>query len=517
MAKVKSIGKVRKYSPSKHPRGAKGRFVETPDAPKATTGRRSGAAKDKQVDPTSQPKGLRFRRKSRKPLTQTEVIKQSRTLKDIKRSAEVYRARLEFYQGLNQEQRRRLQEVLRLRKEKPKSTEIAKVSSETPSRPKKTNKPQVIQEPSDNTRTHFTTKTDKAVLKKFARDGELSQLTPQELKLIASLRSPTPRKPGDPTDIHIGDSGKINIWQGEKAKYGQPDPTFKVRTDKNHQYVVNKDGVDLVLNRHPKVITYKGETVQGVPSLHPKLAEMSDKALMRALIDTKGFVESSEAPPAPQWKQLYHGSVPKQYVAERGYGGMEIHHIDQWAKRRFDEITNDHDNGLITLDEAKDQMRSLLRPNPKEKSGYEIDIKDQDHRKFVVLAAGTHNFTSPLYFQNHPIGLHPDTGLPVQFGIPKEGAGGRNEFNTWRDGFWREVYKKETFSLLGELNRRVAKGKLSRDDARTLLKEAHEKATKDLNGMLDYKNKIAARNEEIRAAKEAAGLTKKKATTTLAS
>jgi hypothetical protein len=438
------------------------------------------------------------------------------TLKATKKAAEVYQARLEFIQSLNLEQRRRFQQVLEKKKSKPTPSPqpepvaipTATKSPKTPKAPKSTtNQPISPNQP----REPFTKKTDKKIIKKYAREGDLSLLTPKELDLISSIRAPVPRVPGDDEDIKIADTGKITIWDGRKSsKYSKFDPSFKVRTNKSHKYqVTSEDGTDLVLNRHPKVLTYKGEKVDGVPSLHPKLAEMSDKALIRALVDTKGFVEASEAPPAPQWKPLYHGSIPKQYVADRGYGGMEIHHIDQWAKTRFDKVTGDYNNGLITLDEAKDQMRSLLRPNPKEKSGYEIDIKDQDDRKFVVLAAGTHNFTSPLYFQNHPMGLHPDTGSFVQFGIPKNGSGGRGEFNKWRDGFWREVYRKESYALLGELNRRVSKGKLSRDDARKILSEAHQQATKDLNGVLSYRKQIETRNAEIKTAKEAAGLTKR--------
>ncbi|MBN4004800.1 hypothetical protein [Nostoc sp. LPT] len=116
MVKIIRSGRVATFNPNKHPRGTHGRFTETPDIVKATTGRRS-SNRGQQVDPRVQAKDLKFTRKSRKPLTQTEILKQSRVLRSTKDAARIYQARLEFLQGLNLEQRRRLHEVLQARKE----------------------------------------------------------------------------------------------------------------------------------------------------------------------------------------------------------------------------------------------------------------------------------------------------------------------------------------------------------------------------------------------------------------
>ncbi|MEH2416658.1 hypothetical protein [Nostoc sp.] len=136
MAKVIRGGKIHTWNPHKHPRGNKGRFAETPDAP-STTGRRSSGTRGKSV---TREKGLTFERGAkRSPLTRAEVIKQSMVLKAAKNAAEVYQARLELYQRLNHDQRRRLQEVLKAKKEakevgKPlneRSQEVTTASGET--------------------------------------------------------------------------------------------------------------------------------------------------------------------------------------------------------------------------------------------------------------------------------------------------------------------------------------------------------------------------------------------------
>ncbi|MBN4000700.1 hypothetical protein [Nostoc sp. LPT] len=166
MAKILRGGRVTNFNPNKHPRGSHGRFTETSDEPKVTredVRRQSRVLKSSKKaaevhqerlkvhqDLTDQQrKRLEFYRglnpeqrkrflevlkaknaqseatvtleahpkESKKSLTQTEVLKQSRVLRSTKDAARIYQARLEFLQGLNLEQRRRLHEVLQARKE----------------------------------------------------------------------------------------------------------------------------------------------------------------------------------------------------------------------------------------------------------------------------------------------------------------------------------------------------------------------------------------------------------------
>ncbi|MBO1046855.1 MAG: hypothetical protein HEQ10_03455 [Dolichospermum sp. DEX182a] len=497
---------LRGLDPLKHPRDTRGRFVETPDPVKVA----------KQPTRVKQ-SNLRQQGRVVKGLQEDLNVARQRDQLGSKRS------RADILANMTPEQGRKLAEVLKAKRQRELAAAVQIVPDPAVTvvepKPKKARKPKapVVQEvltpvETPNTdRVKFTKNTDKKILKKYAKEGDLSVLDKSELTHINQIKAPTPRYPGSLDDIQVGESGRIKLWDDpDTRKFGTADPDFKVRTNKKQRYsVTTDDGTELTLNNHSKTISYQGETVEGVPSLHPKLRAMSDKSLIKALIETKGYVESKEEPPAPKWLQQYHGSVNKQYVAQAGYGSMEIHHINQWAKTRFDNITGEYENGLITKEEAQDKMRSLLRPNPREKIGYEIDIQGQDERKFVILAAGTHNVTSPLYFVNHPKGIHPDTGEMAVFGIPKTGSGGRSEFNKFRSGFWREVYKKETYSLLGELNRRVSKGLLDRETTRQLLKESYDQGVKNHKSMVQYSKWVKERNTVIVATKASAGISKK--------
>jgi hypothetical protein len=193
------------------------------------------------------------------------------------------------------------------------------------------------------------------------------------------------------------------------------------------------------------------------------------------------YVEAkSQQPPAPDWKPTFHGGIDKKYVRSKQgpgkYNGMQIHHVNQWSKERFDGVTERLQKGEITLEQAKTEMRGLLKVDTADKvNGYAINVARKDDRELVILPGGTHDINSPLYLANHPKGVHPDTGKIVKFGIPKTGDGGREWFNGFRGDFWREYYRRESYIAANEINRRIKEGKITTEEAASLWKTAHQK------------------------------------------
>lgn len=333
-------------------------------------------------------------------------------------------------------------------------------------------------------------------------------------------RDPTSRPEPAKDSVSFTEAG-VEIWKG-KPEYAKFDAGFKVRQNKNYEYSVDHEGQNLVLNRSRKVYEYGGETVEGIPDTHHKLRDLEPKQLFSRLAEAMRHTENSKrgiAAPAPEWKPTIHGSIPKQFVrSKKGagtYGEMQIHHVDQWAQKRFDDVTSQlkyntrtkqYEDGSITLEEAKSQMRSLLTRVEKTdkkgnvKSEYEIAPKLQIDRRLVVLAAGTHDINSPLYFANHPRGIHPDTGKLEKFGIPEDGDSGREQFNAWRAGFWAQHYRREAYIYRQEINRRVKEGKIAIDEARDLWDNAHQGVVKNQQVVLELRK---TRQIERKAVKEA--------------
>ncbi|NEP56003.1 MAG: hypothetical protein F6K31_03130 [Symploca sp. SIO2G7] len=233
------------------------------------------------------------------------------------------------------------------------------------------------------------------VLKPTAPSKTTPQKAPKNTPVVAKKprkkRLPTLRPAGNPNHFQVtGD--KIEIWRGtEHAKF---DPTYRTRRERNHEYGVNHDGQRLVLNNHKDVIVLQGETVKGVPSYYPKLREMPAQSLFDGLAKTMSYVEDKNAPPAPDWKPTFHGKIDKKYVRSKkkpgDYNGMQIHHVDQWAKAKFDDINGRLDRKEISLEQAKTEMRALLTPDPNNKrTGYHISLEQQRDRNLVVLPSGT--------------------------------------------------------------------------------------------------------------------------------
>ncbi|MDZ8090455.1 MAG: hypothetical protein RMZ42_00680 [Nostoc sp. DedQUE05] len=480
MAKIIKSGRVKSFSPYKHPRGSKGRFVETPDAPKATRGdarRQSRVLKsskkavevhqerlkvhqglsDEQRKRLALYRGLnpeqrerllevlRARkaqsestvtpeappRKPKKSLTQTEIIKQSRVLQSSRKASEVYRARLELYQGLNLDQRRRLQEVLQARKE-------AKGLQ----------------------RSHTNTA------------GKYLAASPDHLSVKGN---------------------RLTIWDG-KPELAKAQGGFKTKKVKGYEYSVEVDGKQVVLNRNTNMHEYMGDRIYGMPSLTPRLAAMTPVQLADGLAKYMTKVETNDST-VPDWLPTYHGKVDKALVT-KGYGKMQQHHIHQWAKVPLDTIVKDYESGKITLDEAKARTQAILsRETIKKKSGKEkvdwvLTPADKDHRAFVVLPGGLHDVTNkPMYLANHPMGIDLDASdyKLRPYRLPKYGDSGRDwHSDTFRPGSWVEIYRRESYVLLGELNRRVAKGEVTHQEAQKLFRDGLDKVDKANQFRIQY-------------------------------
>ncbi|MEH2280623.1 MAG: hypothetical protein V7K90_04655 [Nostoc sp.] len=433
MAKVIRGGKIHTWNPHKHPRGNKGRFAETPDAPN-TTGRRSSGTRGKQT----REKGLSFERGAkRSPLTRAELIKQSMVLRAAKKSADVYQARLELYQGLNQDQRRRLQEVLKAKKE---AKEVGKPLNER------------------------------------------SQTTPATGKYLAA----------NPDHLSIkGD--RLTIWDG-KPELAKTQGGFKTRKVKDFEYSVEVDGKQVILNRNTNMHEYLGDRIYGMPSLSPRLASMTPVQLADGLAKYMTRVETKDST-VPDWLPTYHGKVDKGLL-KNGYGKMQQHHVHQWAKVPLYTVVKDYESGKITLDEAKARTQSILsRETKKTKSGrtvedWVLNPADKDQRSFVVLPGGLHDISNrKMYLANHPMGIDVDASefKLRSYRLPEFGDSGRRwHSDTFRPGSWTEIYRRESYVILGELNRRVAKGEVTPQEAQKLFRDGLDKVDKANQYRLQY-------------------------------
>ncbi|MEH2183046.1 hypothetical protein [Nostoc sp.] len=471
--KILKSGKTTNFNPDKHPRGSHGRFTETPDAPKVTRGdvrRQSRVLKSSkkaaeihqerlkvhQSLNDQQRKRLEFYRglnpeqrkrflevlkakraqseatvalesppkESKKSLTQTEVIKQSRVLRSTQDAARIYQARLEFIQGLNHDQRRRLQEVLRARKE--------------------------------------------------AKGLQRSQTNSSTGKYLAA----------NPDHLSVKDN-RLTIWDG-KPELAKAQGGFKTRKVKGYEYSVEVDGKQAVLNRNTNMHEYMGDRIYGMPSLTPRLAAMTPVQLADGLAKYMTKVETNDST-VPDWLPTYHGKVDKSLVT-KGYGKMQQHHIHQWAKVPLDTIVKDYESGKITLDEAKARTQAILsRETKKTKSGRTVEDwvltpADKEHRAFVVLPGALHDISNrKMYLANHPTGIDVDaTEFKLRsYRLPEFGDSGRRwHSDTFRPGSWVEIYRRESYVLLGELNRRVAKGELTHQEAQRLFRDGLDKVDK---------------------------------------
>lgn len=331
----------------------------------------------------------------------------------------------------------------------------------------------------------------------------------QKAKLAASLEQPLKptlasvvpvlkNKVTKKDNVTFNDKS-MEIWQNNAKQKGY-DPTFKVRVDKQYEYSVQYEGKTVVLNRNRNVFEFQGEVVRGVPSLHPHLREMKDEDLFKAMASTMTMAESSK-PSAPKWDSGIHGQVQgidkwRYGDKENYYGEMQVHHVGQWTKIDIKKYNDDVRSGKLSVEDAKkiyDDNVFVEKVKKKDKATGATVLKDKNSiqvakpgdREFVMLAAGVHDTNSSLFAANHNSRMvnpyHPQLKT-AQIGIPEKGkeaeTGSRQWFDTkWKPKFWKEVYRRESYVLRGEIQRRIDKGLLPLSEAKKIWDKVHSEAT----------------------------------------
>jgi hypothetical protein len=397
-------------------------------------------------DSSKHPRGAGGRFGLKAKLSKADVFKQSvkvsATTKKAKADAELQKARLAIYKDLSLEQRARLKKVLTEKRIQSTLAETI-LKAEPP--------------------------------KVYAKD------------YLAASRS----------SVSIN-KDKLEIWSG-KPDFAKAKGGFNSRKIKDFEYAVQLNGERVVLNRNVNMHTFMGERVYGVPSLNHKLAELTTAQLSDRLAKYMTKVELNDGS-VPDWLPSIHGKIDPKYLGNaKEYKRMQIHHIDQWAAKPLDDIVKRHQAGDITLDEAKAETRALMVSetvsNKKGNSStdWRINPAPQSDRKLVVLADVLHDVRNvDLYFASHPAGIDLDspTFKLRRYGIMKGGDSGRDWFDgTFRPQFWVEAYRRESYILSGEINRRIKKGEITAPDAKKLYEVGLEKVDKSNQYRLSLENK----------------------------
>lgn len=254
-------------------------------------------------------------------------------------------------------------------------------------------------------------------------------------------------------------------------------PSFKVYDVPNYKYTVtSKDGRNIELNTYSRAMEFIGDKVLGVPPILKSYKTASNEELADAmLLSFNGIKKGVSLKVDPEQHNVHKGDLNP----DKGYMGWQIHHVDQWYKNPPQQVEADFKAGKITEEQRRQLYRDNLRPNPERLGEYEIAPLPVGKRAFVLLPGGQHELQTPLFNAVHPPTLHPDTGKWKTFGIPQrdkdvKAARDDGESREWynarfRPPFWKEYYKTEAKTIAVEINRRLATGALSEDDAKKLL------------------------------------------------
>ena len=429
---------------------------------------------------------------------------QAATLQSKQHEERVKKAHLEMLASLAVEQRQRLFKVLGTRKP---GTAVGPALQPPPA-PKPAPKPEPKPEPKPAVITKPQVGEDKK--------HDFSEVPDEKLVSTKLKRGATVRKAASTSSVTVNPSGILELWKDSDE--GKFDPSYRYRQDKSFEYKVTHAGKELVLNRHSGVMEYQGEVVKGIPPTDQTLRKVATQSLFDRMVNSIGYVEDkANRPPSPDWSPRKHGMVEDKSLvkSQKGagdYGGMQIHHINQWARESFGAIQEKFGYARkIDPAEAKKAMEGLLIPEPKVGSGYAINVRDKKDRELVILPGGLHDLNSPLYQANHPLGYHPETGKLMEFGIPKSAAsqGNRDEFNAWSDGFWRQYYKREAYVYRQEIARRVRAGDIKPEDVQGHVATAYAKAKNTAKVLQQLSKDAAAHNKALKAELAKRGLDSK--------
>ena len=535
--------KLARFDNSKHPRGSKGRFVETPDQPKLAKARVYGTDNSSR---TAKRKGLS---KSQEAKLDEIILARASKRDSLKASsgsqlskARVYgsdtEARKLMLSRMNQAQKLRLLAAFEAAdKQLAEAVAKAKAEAEAKTEPKeaeaktKTKRPKLT--PEEKAAKEAKKVEEKEALAKPAtvapvkkvealrkllevnyKDTPDLEYTPKYTlndeglpKLPTAGRAHPPAKKS-----RIDFSGKgLEVWR-DQPQYGKMQGKWKDIRD--YEYKAELGGEVTVLNKNKLSVTFEGERVYGIPSIHTHLRETTDQKLFSDMARYVSYVENSGKvpPPALSWVKTRHGIIYSDLVGYNKkpgeYGVCELHHHEQWTRRRFTEITDKltynektkrFEDGEISVEGARRQMKELVEPMTEGGKDYlRIKIQDQGDRSVVVLPAGAHNATSKMYEALHPLGITLD-GEPkrVKYGIPDTGEYGRETwFNGWNKRFWTEYYRREVYIMRQEIVRRMQKGDITQDQAEQYWKSGIESVTSTYK----YKKYQSDNNTSIRKA-----------------
>jgi hypothetical protein len=570
--------KLAKFDSSKHPRGSKGRFVETPDQPKtakkpllkATVYQTEDGKRKLTIT------GLTLKQKQKllaefvaaDARIKAERLKQEAEAKTKASSATpqvddqkaIKQARLGLLGAMSAAQRRKLASIL-VEKAKAKAEKEAKAKAEAEAvasvvakavdkvvaktlaeAKAKTKRPKLT--PEEKAAKEAKKAEEKAAREtKRAEDKEAlaKPATVAPVKKVEALRKllevnykdtpdleytpkyklndeglpklPTAGRahpPAKKSRIDISDKG-LEVWR-DQPQYGKMQGKWK--DIKDYEYKAELGAKVTVLNKNKLSVTFEGERVYGIPSIHTHLRETTDQKLFSDMARYVSYVENSGKvpPPALSWVKTRHGIIYSDLVGYNKkpgeYGVCELHHHEQWTRRKFTEITDKltynektkrFEDGEISVEEARRQMKELVEPMTEGGKDYlRIKIQDQGDRSVVVLPAGAHNATSKMYEALHPLGITLD-GEPkrVKYGIPDTGEYGRETwFNGWNKRFWTEYYRREVYIMRQEIVRRMQKGDITQDQAEQYWKSGIESVTSTYK----YKKYQSDNNTSIRKA-----------------
>ena len=505
--------KLARFDNSKHPRGSKGRFVETPDRPKTAKKPLIKATVYQTEDGKRKLKITGLSLKQKKKLLAEFVAAEARIKAErLKQEAEA-KAKAEAVasvvaKAVDKVVAKTLAEA-KAKTKRPKLTPEEKAAKEA----SKAEPKEALAKPATVAPVKKVEALRKLLEVNYKDTPDLEYTPKYTLNDEGLPKLPTAGRAHPPAKkSRIDFSGKgLEVWR-DQPQYGKMQGKWKDIRD--YEYKAELGGEVTVLNKNKLSVTFEGERVYGIPSIHTHLRETTDQKLFSDMARYVSYVENSGKvpPPALSWVKTRHGIIYSDLVGYNKkpgeYGVCELHHHEQWTRRRFTEITDKltynektkrFEDGEISVEGARRQMKELVEPMTEGGKDYlRIKIQDQGDRSVVVLPAGAHNATSKMYEALHPLGITLD-GEPkrVKYGIPDTGEYGRETwFNGWNKRFWTEYYRREVYIMRQEIVRRMQKGDITQDQAEQYWKSGIESVTSTYK----YKKYQSDNNTSIRKA-----------------
>ncbi|MBD2308579.1 hypothetical protein H6G17_24215 [Chroococcidiopsis sp. FACHB-1243] len=527
---IRGNGLRGKFNPGKHPRGYRGRFIETLDAPKPAR-KQLGKARIAQTETGSRKISLGNTTREQKLALLKKFLDAERLAKKQARQEklqQLLQARVAQSENGNRKlvgnkpALAKLNEVIpKPEQTKGKTLAEAKLALKAAKEAEKKAKAEA-REAEKQRKQAEAAKQDVVARKKVAdllkklNKVEATEEVPS-YRLNSKGQPKTPRKdtlryPVSQTKVEFSDRG-VDIWKGQ-LELGKHTGSWKVHKQPGFDYGVEHQGQQVSINKHQTWVEFERERVRGIPDEKQHYRQLNDEQLLRTMATYAMYVENhvkrSIDAPATSWVASRHGTIPDRLRRNKDgklipYGSMDIHHHIQWAKVRFDTITARYKAGDIDLETAKQEMGQLVEKvtvtdkNGKPKEVWQIRIPDQpEDRELVLLPEGGHNVVNrTMYDLLHPMGIHPETGKLATFGVPDAGEWGRDTwFNRWNKRFWAEHYRREVYQIRNEVNRRVKAGELTPEQA-----EVHWKA--GVQSTQNWHDKTKVDNSLVEARKKA--------------